>query len=326
MARKLRIEYEHALYHVISRGNYRADIFATEGARQAFEKCLWEACAKCGWIVHAYVVMRNHYHLALETPHPNLVAGMKWLQATFANRFNRFRNERGHVFQGRYQAIVLENFSGLGAVCHYIHLNPARAGVVGVRNLNQFRYGSYYWLNQPRKRPDGLDQMCALETAGGLQDTPAGRKQYKVYLEWLASDSFAQKTMEFERMSRGWAHGTKAFKKALVEDQRSIKIQGKVIEAETAELRELAWEKAVGRYLSTLRQKEGDIAKSRKAAPWKVAIATRMKQISTVTNVWLAQRMRMGAPDAVSRYCSECRSGNRTDAAALLKKISDIMV
>ena len=108
MARKLRIEYEGALYHVINRGNYRADIFASDGAREAFAECLWEACEKTGWRVHAYVIMRNHYHVALETPNGDLVAGMKWLQATFANRFNRFRKELGHVFQGRYLERDLE--------------------------------------------------------------------------------------------------------------------------------------------------------------------------------------------------------------------------
>ena len=79
MARKLRIEYEGALYHVINRGNYRADIFASDGAREAFEECLWEACEKTGWRIHAWVMMNNHYHLLLETPEANLVAGMKWL-------------------------------------------------------------------------------------------------------------------------------------------------------------------------------------------------------------------------------------------------------
>jgi REP element-mobilizing transposase RayT len=102
MARKLRQEYPGACYHVINRGNYRTDIFQTEGARAAFETCLFEACEKSGWALHAYVIMRNHYHLALETPQANLVTGMQWLQATYANRFNRLRGERGHLFQGRY--------------------------------------------------------------------------------------------------------------------------------------------------------------------------------------------------------------------------------
>jgi REP element-mobilizing transposase RayT len=88
MARKLRIEYPGALYHVINRGNYRRDVFESAGAAEAFVAALREAVAQYGWRVHAYVVMRNHYHLAVETPQPNLVEGMHWLQSTLATRFN----------------------------------------------------------------------------------------------------------------------------------------------------------------------------------------------------------------------------------------------
>ncbi len=144
MPRKLRVEYPGACYHVINRGNYRADIFATAGARAAFMRCLGEACKKSGWRLHAYVLMRNHYHLALETPAGNLVAGMQWLQATFANRFNNLRRERGHLFQGRYKALLVEPGEALGHVCHYIHLNPVRAGVVSVSGLKEFRDSSYW--------------------------------------------------------------------------------------------------------------------------------------------------------------------------------------
>lgn len=108
MARKLRLEFPGACYHVINRGNYRADLFQTDKTKVAFEACLFEACAKSGWVLHAFVVMRNHYHLALETPQGNLVAGMQWLQATFANRFNKLRGERGHLFQGRYKALLVD--------------------------------------------------------------------------------------------------------------------------------------------------------------------------------------------------------------------------
>ena len=100
MPRKLRIEYEGAVYHVISRGNYRADVFARDATRAAFLKCLDEACLKSGWRVHAWCVMSNHYHLCIETPSANLVAGMKWLQATFSLKFNRLRSERGRVSKG----------------------------------------------------------------------------------------------------------------------------------------------------------------------------------------------------------------------------------
>ncbi|HVU33767.1 MAG TPA: transposase, partial [Opitutaceae bacterium] len=84
MPRKRRLEYSGAVYHVISRGNYRAHVFGQEGTKFAFLKCLDEACEKAGWVVHAWCVMSNHYHLCVETPQPNLVEGMRWLQATFA--------------------------------------------------------------------------------------------------------------------------------------------------------------------------------------------------------------------------------------------------
>jgi putative transposase len=95
MARKLRLEYPGAFYHVINRGNYRAWIFLEQKTRTAFQTCLFEACERSQWLLHAFVIMGNHFHLALETPLGNLVAGMHWLQTTFATRFNRKRQEQG---------------------------------------------------------------------------------------------------------------------------------------------------------------------------------------------------------------------------------------
>ena len=113
MARRLRIQFPGAIYHVINRGNYRRDLFLSVGEAQAFLETLREARDLMGWHVHAYVLMRNHYHLAVETPEPNLVEGMHWLQSTWATRFNRFRQERGHLFQGRYQSLLIEDASAL---------------------------------------------------------------------------------------------------------------------------------------------------------------------------------------------------------------------
>jgi REP element-mobilizing transposase RayT len=103
MPRKQRIEYPGAVYHIISRGNYRKELFLHEKTGEAFERTIFEAAERCGWKLYAYVIMSNHYHLVIETPEPNLVEGMKWLQSTFATRFNRLYNERGHVFQGALQ-------------------------------------------------------------------------------------------------------------------------------------------------------------------------------------------------------------------------------
>ena len=137
MARKPRLEFAGGIYHVISRGNYRKELFE-DGSARAFEKTLFEACRKCGWLLHAYVIMSNHYHLAVETPEPNLVEGMRWLQGTFAIRFNAFRGERGHVFQSRYKSLVIEEGRPLLGLVNYIHLNPVRAHFVSVAEFPHF--------------------------------------------------------------------------------------------------------------------------------------------------------------------------------------------
>ena len=173
MPRKPRIQFEGAIYHVINRGNYRRDVFETGSTAQAFEQCLYEACEQSQWQVHAYTLMRNHYHLAVATPRGNLVEGMHWLQSTFATRFNRLRQERGHLFQSRYQAILVQPGPHLARVVNYIHLNPVSAGIVPVAQLAQFRWSSYRRFLQAG-RPPFL--VCAdwLEELGGLRDTPAG--------------------------------------------------------------------------------------------------------------------------------------------------------
>ena len=153
MARKLRLETEGGVYHVINRGNYRGDIFRSEETRAAFLKCLDEACKKTGWRVYAWCVMSNHYHLAIETPQPNLVEGMRWLQSTFSMRYNRLRKENGHLFQGRYKSLMVDRDEGLGPLCHYIHLNPVRAKLCSVGALENWRWSSLYWLKNPKERP-----------------------------------------------------------------------------------------------------------------------------------------------------------------------------
>src|SRR5688572_8608831 len=152
MARKLRLEFPGAIYHVINRGNYRAWIFGDSGARSAFQSCLFEACERSQWLLHAFVIMGNHFHLAVETPQGNLVAGMQWLQSTFATRFNRWRREHGHLFQGRYKSLFVEKGLALGQLCHYIHLNPVRAKLVDVAHLASYVHSSYWFLQHPRAR------------------------------------------------------------------------------------------------------------------------------------------------------------------------------
>ena len=105
MPRKPRVEYSGAVYHVMCRGNGGQAIFADDLDRGMFLDVLDEVCERCGWRIHAYVLMGNHYHVLLETPEPNLVAGMKWLQGTYTQRYNARHRRWGHLFQGRYKAL-----------------------------------------------------------------------------------------------------------------------------------------------------------------------------------------------------------------------------
>ena len=195
MARKLRLEYAGACYHVINRGNYRRNVFAPRGATEAFERCLGETCERFGWRVHAYVLMRNHFHLAVETPEPNLSAGMKFLQGTWANRFNRFHGETGRPFQGRFKGLHVEVGAALAQVAHYIHLNPVRAKVVPAGRLAEFRWSSLWWFPQ-KTRPAFLEPATVLHEVGGLADTATGWQRYREYLRVLAAETPKARIME----------------------------------------------------------------------------------------------------------------------------------
>ena len=180
-------------------------------------RCLAESAERFGWRVHAYVVMSNHFHLALETPEPNLSEAMKWLQGTWAARFNRFRGETGRPFQGRYKALHVEPGEALAQVAHYIHLNPVRAGILTAGRLPEYRYSSL-----PRflrsDCPAWLVADMVLAESGGLADSPEGWKCYVEYLGFLAEEDAARRNDRFGRLSRGWAIGSAEFKRDLREE------------------------------------------------------------------------------------------------------------
>jgi REP element-mobilizing transposase RayT len=309
MPRKHRLEFPGAIYHVISRGNYRQDIFAEETTKVAFEKCLFEACTKSSWVLHAYAIMSNHFHLAVETPAGNLVAGMRWLLSTFSARFNRYRDERGHVFQGRYKSLLVEGGSALGQVCHYVHLNPVRAGVTTVEGLRNWRYSSYWHLWHPRTRPAFVQLKTCLEQAGSLADTPAGRASYASYLAWQVAAGPAGISAAYQSMSRGWALGGAGYKQALLHDHQVLAESKAWENAGAKEVRELQWQAALERMLRKLELGRDQSLNDRKAASWKVALATQLKATTNASNGWLAQTLRMGKPGSVSTYVSQVRQG-----------------
>jgi putative transposase len=141
MSRPLRIEYAEAVYHVTSRGNARRSIFKDDKDREMFLSILEEVNDRYHWLCHAYCLMNNHYHLVIETPDGNLSKGMRQLNGVYTMRFNRRHGSVGHVFQGRYKAIVVQKESHLLEVCRYVVLNPVRARVVEAPE--PWRWSSY---------------------------------------------------------------------------------------------------------------------------------------------------------------------------------------
>ena len=141
MARPLRIEYSGALYHVTSRGNEKKPIFKEEGDREVFLELLDSVNKRYNWMCHAYILMNNHYHLVIETPEGNLSKGMRQLNGVYTQVFNKRHRRVGHLFQGRYKAILIQKESHLVEVCKYVVLNAVRAGLV--RNPKEWRWSSY---------------------------------------------------------------------------------------------------------------------------------------------------------------------------------------
>lgn len=130
MSRPLRIEYAGAVYHITSRGNEKKPVFKDDHDREVFLRTLQHVIKRYNWICHAYCLMTNHYHLLVETPEGNLALGMRQLNGVYTQLFNKYHGRNGHLFQGRYKAILIQKDSHLLEVCRYVVLNPVRAGMV----------------------------------------------------------------------------------------------------------------------------------------------------------------------------------------------------
>src|SRR5436190_8256332 len=126
MARPLRIVREGAWYHIAARGNERRAIFHDAHDRKRFLLWLQQSVAQYNWIIHAYVLMPNHYHLLVQTPQPNLSYAMQWLQTSYTVWFNRRHNRVGHLFQGRFKSVIVEPQNWSLQLSSYLHLNPVR--------------------------------------------------------------------------------------------------------------------------------------------------------------------------------------------------------
>lgn len=155
MSRPLRLEFAGALYHVTSRGNERKPIFRNESDFTTFIEVISYVCERYNWVIHAYCLMTNHYHLLIETPEANLSKGMRQLNGVYTQRFNRSYQRVGHLFQGRYKSILVDKDSYLLELCRYIVLNPVRAKGM-VDHPCEWLWSSYHETTGMRDIPEWL--------------------------------------------------------------------------------------------------------------------------------------------------------------------------
>lgn len=141
MARPLRIEFDCALYHVMSRGNAQADIFLSDEDRWAFLENLDRVCRRLDWRVWAWCQMTNHYHLLIETLSPTLSKGMREVNGVYTQAFNSRHGRVGHVLQGRYKAVLVQKETYLLELSRYVVLNPVRAGMT--KTAGDWPWSSY---------------------------------------------------------------------------------------------------------------------------------------------------------------------------------------
>jgi len=305
MPRPLRIEYAGAIYHVMNRGDRREDIFRDDQDRERFLTALTEACQKTGWQVQAYCLMSNHFHLVIETPQANLVAGMKWLLGVYTKRFNIRHKVCGHLFGGRYKALIVEG-SGhgyLATVCDYVHLNPVRAKLIqpgaALESFGWSSYGDY--LKPARQRPSWLRVERLLGEKGIARDSLAGRREFGRLMEQRRSQ---ESEADYRPIRRGWCLGDDAFGREL-RRSAAARVGPSHYSADRRETEVKKAQSIVRAGLKELGWKEKELPERPKGDKGKVELARQLRQETTMTLKWIAQRLNMGSWTYVSNLLHE---------------------
>ncbi len=316
MARKARVEFAGAVYHLLERGDRREAIFRDGVDYERFLGTLGEVCGRTGWRVHAFVLMGNHYHLLVETPEPNLVDGMRWFQSTYTIRFNRRHRLSGHLFQGRYKAVVVdpEERTYFATLSDYIHLNPVRAGLISLQErLFDYRWSSYRYYAAKAGRPGWFEAGRVLGELG-YPDTGEGRWQYAQRMRRRAVEELdGASESQREVLRRGWCLGGAGFRERMLGLLEKAGEKLRPDKAIDATIRRSHGEEEASRLLAAAQRyfglSEEELSALRRKDPRKLAMARLIRQRTSVSNGWLAQALSLGHASSVSRYGSRSGSG-----------------
>ena len=308
MPRTKRVEYEGAYYHVMARGNRRSEIVVDDRDRERFVETLGEVVEQTGWEVYAWALMNNHYHLLIRTPEANLVKGMTWFQNTLTKRFNGRHKLVGHLFAGRYKALLVEEGTYLRTLVHYINLNPVRAKILDMDlpEVIRYRWSSLREYVLPPSRRHEFS--CVKEGLGffSLKDTKAGREEF-----WEKSLRVAGEEEEdyLSKVRSGWVLGSAEFLAAVskrlnfTEGDRANGYGGAQLRGHSEATAEEIVSEGLARY-EISEEQLGGLRKNdwRKA---KIALEVRMK--TTMNGDWIAKRLQMGSRSSVTKAIEKYR-------------------
>jgi REP element-mobilizing transposase RayT len=298
----------------MSRGDRREAIYLDDEDRRMFVDLLKESCGRSGWEMVSWVLMDNHFHLQVHTPEANLVKTMKWMLGTYTIRFNRRHRLTGHLFQGRYKALPIEEGDYLLRVSDYIHLNPVRAGLVDWEQradvLKAYPWSSYLELAGYSK-----SGLCARQGKRVLSWCGLKAKDWRLYrrrMNQLARHERHAGGQGWEDLRGGWCLGGESFQQEILErvgqwmkPKRRDSFNGDAFRRHDA--REA--ERLVQSALRQLKWTEKRLKATARSAPEKEVIAAAVRKRCLVDRAWLAQRLEMGHPSSITRAVMRMQSG-----------------
>jgi hypothetical protein len=263
--------------------------------------------------------MPNHFHLVVETPQANLVAGMKWFLGTYTARFNRRHKLSGHVFAGRYKSLLVGGEGGyLRTVCDYVHLNPARAKLLPPDStLKGYRWSSLpLFIAAPTQRPPWLRVDRLFGECGIPQDSEDGRREFEQRLEARRAH---ESDGEFQLVRRGWCFGDDRFRQELL-----AQVEGGAgpyhYGSEIQEAAEAKADRIIDDELRRAVWTVNELSLRRKGDPGKIQIARRLRAETTVTLEWIASRLQMGTRTHLSHllyWARRAENHNRSAAVTM---------
>ncbi|MCP5528353.1 MAG: transposase [Verrucomicrobiales bacterium] len=311
MPRLLRIDFPGAVHHLVNRGNRGEPIFRDDADRAAFLAALGEVCGKTGWRVYAYVLQPDHFHVVLTTPQPNLVAGMKWWLGTYTNRFNRRHRLSGHLFGGRYRALLVDpDGYYLATVCDYVHLNPIRAGCLRTdQPLTDHRWSS-------------LPQLLGVDVEDSFAWLIPARESPRELADRLEALRRGRPPEVWRRIRRGWCFGSAGFRSEIAGrlgqgvglthhgDLPPEAVMTKAEDLIRAGLAELGWT-------------ESDLAARPKMDEAKARLALRLRRETTLGLAWIARRLHLGSIHTARNVLARLRREESGSGAAATRPSDD---